>query len=340
MAFILIQLFAGASQLKAQFRIVDEQDGKPVSGAYVFSSKGTLLCISDADGNVKLQEGMVTISNLAYEPLTVDAAKEKGTVCMKPKAYTLPEVAVGKAEYVKLSGAFRDICRNNGKTILYREGLADFYINIKTGKAKRRVRACRQYELPTLRRLVNFNIAILGEARSFDISRIRFIQCDSVSGTSGDSTFYKSHYRGASADSAIIYLNSHREGGLPLHHRRHEIQPTVQSAVEREDAAVRLDVLKSQELVEFSALLPTRVQLRLPPTTNKGTHCYGGNQRLRDNRRKDHDQGGGEGGDEGPQRNRPVHPTRLSAGYTIRRGCGDKRPAKEELLGDVDVIYN
>lgn len=104
MAFILIQLFAGASQLKAQFRIVDEQDGKPVSGAYVFSSKGTLLCISDADGNVKLQEGMVTISNLAYEPLTVDAAKEKGTVCMKPKAYTLPEVAVGKAEYVKLSG--------------------------------------------------------------------------------------------------------------------------------------------------------------------------------------------------------------------------------------------
>lgn len=60
---------------------------------------------------------------------------------MKMKAYTLPEVAVGKAEYVKLSGAFRDICRNNGKTILYREGLADFYINIKTGKAKRRVRA-------------------------------------------------------------------------------------------------------------------------------------------------------------------------------------------------------
>lgn len=104
MAFILIQLFAGASQLKAQFRIVDEQDGKPVSGAYVFSSKGTLLCISDANGNVKLQEGMVTISNLAYEPLTVDAAKEKGTVCMKPKAYTLPEVAVDKAEYVKLSG--------------------------------------------------------------------------------------------------------------------------------------------------------------------------------------------------------------------------------------------
>ena len=98
MAFILIQLFAGASQLKAQFRIVDEQDGKPVSGAYVFSSKGTLLCISDADGNVKLQEGMVTISNLAYEPQTVDAAKEKGTVCMKPKAYTLPKVAVGKAD--------------------------------------------------------------------------------------------------------------------------------------------------------------------------------------------------------------------------------------------------
>ena len=246
MAFILIQLFAGASQLKAQFRIVDEQDGKPVSGAYVFSSKGTLLCISDADGNVKQQEGMVTISNLAYEPLTVDAAKEKGTVCMKPnlfvkpneqrrnlfrlchgekmcmkmKAYTLPEVAVGKAEYVKLSGAFRDICRNNGKTILYREGLTDFYINIKTGKAKRRVRACRQYELPTLRRLINFNIAILGEARSFDISRIRFIKCDSVSGTSGDSTFYKSHYRGTSADACTITTTAHYQQRTPLLRRK------------------------------------------------------------------------------------------------------------------------
>ena len=36
MAFILIQLFAGASHLKAQFRIVDAQDGKPVSG-YILS---------------------------------------------------------------------------------------------------------------------------------------------------------------------------------------------------------------------------------------------------------------------------------------------------------------
>ena len=108
--------------------------------------------------------------------------------------------------------------------------------------------------------------------------------------------------------------------------------PVRVSVVEREDAAVRLDVLKSQELVEFSALLPTRVQLRLPPTTNKGAHCYGGNQRLRDNRRKDHDQGGGEGGDEGPQRNRPVRPARLSAGYTIRRDCGDKRPVEEKHI--------
>lgn len=53
MAFILIQLFAGASQLKAQFRIVDEQDGKPVSGAYVFSSKGTLLCNDFVTTDVK-----------------------------------------------------------------------------------------------------------------------------------------------------------------------------------------------------------------------------------------------------------------------------------------------
>ena len=130
MAFILIQLFAGASQLKAQFRIVDEQDGKPVSGAYVFSSKGTLLCISDADGNVKLQEGMVTISNLAYEPLTVDAAKEKGTVCMKPKAYTLPEVAVGDTLCFHNAGAY---CMTEGIALFLSRELPAVYLIDEAG---------------------------------------------------------------------------------------------------------------------------------------------------------------------------------------------------------------
>lgn len=121
----------------AQIRIVDEQDGKPVAGAYIFSSDNHLLCISDSKGNIEPQSGMITISNVAYESKTIDASTSKGDVLLKQKVYALPEVTANKTDYIKLTGVFRDICRNNGKTILYREGIMDFYINLENGKTKR-----------------------------------------------------------------------------------------------------------------------------------------------------------------------------------------------------------
>ena len=117
--------------VSAQIRIVDEQDGKPVAGAYIFSSDNHLLCISDSKGNIEPQSGMITISNVAYESKTIDASTVKGDVLLKQKVYALPEVTANKTDYIKLTGVFRDICRNNGKTILYREGIMDFYINLE-----------------------------------------------------------------------------------------------------------------------------------------------------------------------------------------------------------------
>lgn len=206
----LLLCFSG-TQAWAQIRIVDEQDGKPIAGAYVFSSSNHLLCISDANGKIEPQEGIITISNVAYEPKTIDASKTKGDVMLKEKVYALPEVTASKADYIKLTGAFRDICRNNDKTILYREGMMDFYINMATGKIKRRVRACRQYERPGLRKIVNFNISILSYARSTDLSHIRYIKRDTISSVKGDTTFYRSHFRGASSDKAIMYIDTHQK---------------------------------------------------------------------------------------------------------------------------------
>ena len=80
---------------------------------------------------------MITISNVAYESKTIDASTIKGDVLLKQKVYALPEVTVNKTDHIKLTGVFRDICRNNGKTILYREGIMDFYINLENGKTKR-----------------------------------------------------------------------------------------------------------------------------------------------------------------------------------------------------------
>ena len=38
----------------AQIRIVDEQDGKPVAGAYIFSSDNHLLCIRSEEHTSEL----------------------------------------------------------------------------------------------------------------------------------------------------------------------------------------------------------------------------------------------------------------------------------------------
>lgn len=211
-AFAILLLLLSVVATRAQIKIIDEQDGKPIAGAYVFSSDNHLLCMSDADGNIKPLDGNVTISVMSYEPKTIDASKVKGVVHLKQKPYTLHEVTVHRAEYVKLSGVFRDICRNNGKTILYREGISDFYINMKTGKIRRRVRACRQYEHPKLRSLVNFNIAILGHAESTNLANIKYLKRDTVSSVRGDTTFYKSNYHGISSDDAIMYIDTHQEG--------------------------------------------------------------------------------------------------------------------------------
>lgn len=195
----------------AQIRIVDEQDGKPVAGAYIFSSDNHLLCISDSKGNIEPQSGMITISNVAYESKTIDASTIKGDALLKQKVYALPEVTVNKTDYIKLTGVFRDICRNNGKTILYREGIMDFYINLENGKTKRRVRACRQYERSGLRKLINFNISILSEARSFDMSRIHYVKRDTINSIKGDTTFYSSHFKGTQSDKAIMYIDTHQK---------------------------------------------------------------------------------------------------------------------------------
>lgn len=226
----------------AQIRIVDEQDGKPVAGAYIFSSDNHLLCISDSKGNIEPQSGMITISNVAYESKTIDASTVKGDVLLKQKVYALPEVTANKTDYIKLTGVFRDICRNNGKTILYREGIMDFYINLENGKTKRRVRACRQYERSGLRKLINFNISILSEARSFDMSRIKYVKRDTINSIKGDTTFYSSHFKGTQSDKAIMYIDTHQKN-LYRHIIDNTIQKNHQSAAQNKDRCMRLDLL-------------------------------------------------------------------------------------------------
>ena len=197
--------------LRAQFRVVDAEDGNPIGGVYVFDSDGKLLGLSNSEGKVDKYDGMVKLSVMTYESQTVDASTFHGDVQLKPSTFELPEVVVSKTEYTKVTTAFRDIYRSNGKTVLYREGLADYYVNMKTKKATRRIRSCRQFEMPGLRKVETF-AKTLFSAKASDLSHITAVKQEGVSDTRGDSTFISATFHGHHADDGIVEINTHKEG--------------------------------------------------------------------------------------------------------------------------------
>lgn len=159
--FILALLAMTTSVAKAQFKVVDAESREPMPGVFVFSENGTLLAMSDSKGMVRALDERVTLSMLSYESQTIDAKGFRGEVAMKDKAFELPEVVIGRTEFVKISAAFRDVVTNFGNVVVYREGMADYYYDTKTKKYTRYIRACRQYEHPDLRKHTNDSLATL-----------------------------------------------------------------------------------------------------------------------------------------------------------------------------------
>lgn len=178
-------LFAVSLMARAQFCVIDEDSGDPLPGVYVFGEDGTLLAMSDENGRVKALEGMLTLSMLSYEPKTIDAKTTKGEVTLKAKPYELAEVVVGKTNYMKISATFRDVVKNFDRVVVYREGMVDYYYNMKTKKYKRFVRGCRQYEHKDLRNASNDSIH-MEFLPLIDFNRIRYLQTTDSSSVQGD----------------------------------------------------------------------------------------------------------------------------------------------------------
>lgn len=125
--FILLLLAILSFQATfAQFRVIDAATGEPLVGAYVLDGKGRFLEMSDNEGKVGQHKGQIQISMLSYEAQILDE-KQTADVALVQKPFELGEAVIGKAAYIKISGAFRDIVRFDGELVVYREGLVDFY---------------------------------------------------------------------------------------------------------------------------------------------------------------------------------------------------------------------
>lgn len=171
--------------VKAQFTVVDADSKEALPGVYVFADNGALLTMSNEKGEVNAVTGKVTLSVLSYESLTVDATELHGEVALKSKPLSLSEVVVHKTEFVKISAVFRDVVTNYGDVVLYREGIVDYYYNIKAKKWKTRVRACRQYEHKSLREPWNDSVACWG-LRLLDFNKVQVLKQSGNSTSHGD----------------------------------------------------------------------------------------------------------------------------------------------------------
>lgn len=172
---------------KAQFRIVDAKTHEPIQGAFVMNSEGNVIELTDENGVVSSHDGIVSIRLLSYEMATVDASSQKEDVELIEKPLGLGEVIVSPLEYIKTTGVFRDVYRNDGKLTIYREGIVDFYLDRKSGKYTRRVRACRQFTDRRLNRLFDYSI-YQGPYRSFDMRRLSKTNVGDVTEQRGDTT--------------------------------------------------------------------------------------------------------------------------------------------------------
>lgn len=204
----LLVIFASVFPVCAQFRVVDANTHEPIQGAFVLNQEGNVIELTDANGMVSRYDGIVSIRLFSYEMATVDASTQTEDVELIEKPMELDEVIVSPLEYIKISGVFRDVCRNDGKLTIFREGIVDFYYNTKSGKYKRRVRACRQYTDRRLDRIFDYSI-YPGPYRSFDMRRIKTANIDTVTAQHGDTTIVGIKN---GARDGVIYIDNRDRG--------------------------------------------------------------------------------------------------------------------------------
>lgn len=201
---IIAVLLCGTVHLRAQFKVVDAEDGLPMPGAFVFNSANKLLGMTDANGMTAAYSGKVKVSMMSYQPAEVDADTCHGVVKLIPSPYSLPNVAVTNKEYIKISGVLRDVATNGDSIVLYREGLVDFYIDVKSKDVTRRIRACRQYEKPLLRK--SMKLYYVDNGSTIHLGRFRFVDVDSVSESKGDTVVYAAKFRGRESKDGVVEI--------------------------------------------------------------------------------------------------------------------------------------
>lgn len=168
----------------SQKTVIDSLSKKTISFTEMYSEKGQILGITDYNGEIS-QEQLTKINksnvkqinfrhnNYQNKNISLKELFSSNNISLIPfqmdKINKLDEVIVlssNKKKYIKLTAYFRNIQFNNNQPQYYMDGIVEYYISTKNGKAKINVLQNRSLKDADLKQIdekglirLNFNIA-------------------------------------------------------------------------------------------------------------------------------------------------------------------------------------
>lgn len=144
--FAAILMLCGTLQTVAQTIVKDKEDGVPVAYATVFNSDGEYIGQTDIDGSLPAlgNTQAVSISHVAYEPLTIQTTQLPAELLMTPATFTLSEtVVVPKEVYcIRLTGYRRKVLipvlkkDRDSELLTYEECKGECYLLVDKNKGE------------------------------------------------------------------------------------------------------------------------------------------------------------------------------------------------------------
>ena len=150
-AIFILAATATVQEAKAQIKAVSQTDGSAVTYASVFKDDGSLAGTTGRDGILSLPKGYagrVTIQHINYETKEVKTdTLTHSTVLLKPFMHDIPEVSVTaeQPEYVRMTAFVRQYTIVDSIPSVFRESLCDYYIPVKKGKSRMKIRSSRYF---------------------------------------------------------------------------------------------------------------------------------------------------------------------------------------------------
>lgn len=165
--YIFLIFILSSGNLFSQKKVLDSLSNNYIQGVEVYSSKGDLLGLSDKTGKIapalireieqkSTQEFILIHPSYKTKVVALSDLSGTGDIKLIPIVVDLDEVVLeGKQQfkYLRLHTYFRSFQINNNQLHYFMDGIADYYIDLKTNKQQVIIKQHRSYENKNIKQL-------------------------------------------------------------------------------------------------------------------------------------------------------------------------------------------